>query len=171
MGNSNERAVSSRTSINPVPVSSNLNEENSRENPKVGNFYCDCGLAQPAHSYFSADLASVVAAYSTGANALLENGNARIIGGSPLALVRPLAFARDGNRIARGRAVRRICHHCGGGVRQFVSPPVLGPFERRDVNSSVLQGVSNAAGDLNSARCIAVNANGIRAHLYRLAGD
>ena len=114
------------------------------------------------------------------ANALLENGNARIIGGSPLALAGPFAFANDRNWIARDCGLRRICHHCGGSVRQFVGSPVLGrsllagadlSFERRDINSSVLQGVSIAAGDLNSARCIAVNANGIRAHLYRLAGD
>ena len=74
----------------------------------------------------TAGLASGVAPYSIVIDASLEIGDARIIGGSPLALVRALALSRGGNRITRSRTVRRICGHCGGGVRHAFSSPVLG---------------------------------------------
>src|SRR5664279_1782170 len=52
-----------------------------------------------------------------------------------------------------------------------ITPSGLNRLEWRDINPGVLQRLSYPAPDLDRSRRVAVNADGVGAHFYHLAGD
>src|SRR4029078_126278 len=82
-GNSREGADSSKMSTDQVPISSTLNECNSRSNGLSKNFLLRWGSAEAWYRYLPDHLASGDARYSTIVDAALDIGHPRAIGGRP----------------------------------------------------------------------------------------